>query len=196
MRIVEISEIIKNKYTLSIGRYIDQSNKEDEIDILKTQSHLDKIKEKITEIDCKIEFLISGLTETPDINLKESSFGKIPTIWNTVKLGDYTSKIGSGITPKGGSKAYVEQGIPLLRSQNILHGKLKLDDVAFISNVQHNKMKNSQLQERDVLLNITGASIGRCAVLPNNFNVGNVNQHVCIIRTSHKNYSQNSVVFF
>ncbi|HFT4558883.1 TPA: N-6 DNA methylase [Klebsiella pneumoniae] len=186
LRIVEISEIIKNKYTLSIGRYIDQSNKEDEIDILKTQSHLDKIKEKITEIDCKIEFLISGLTETPDINLKESSFGKIPTIWNTVKLGDYTSKIGSGITPKGGSKAYVEQGIPLLRSQNILHGKLKLDDVAFISNVQHNKMKNSQLQERDVLLNITGASIGRCAVLPNNFNVGNVNQHVCIIRTSQK----------
>ncbi|WP_165473912.1 N-6 DNA methylase, partial [Klebsiella pneumoniae] len=71
LRIVEISEIIKNKYTLSIGRYIDQSNKEDEIDILKTQSHLDKIKEKITEIDCKIEFLISGLTETPDINLKE-----------------------------------------------------------------------------------------------------------------------------
>ena len=62
-------------------------------------------------------------------------------------------------------------------------GRLWLDDVAYIDEVQHNKMRNSALEPEDVLLNITGASIGRCAVLPRDFSEGNVNQHVCIIRT-------------
>ncbi|PMN03358.1 hypothetical protein BCT41_08665 [Vibrio splendidus] len=115
---------------------------------------------------------------------KQTALGKIPTEWNFKKLEDCTEKVGSGVTPKGGSKAYVESGIPLLRSQNILSGKLKLADVAFITQVQHDKMKGSKLKPGDVLLNITGASIGRCAVLPDNFDEGNVNQHVCIIRTN------------
>ena len=43
-------------------------------------------------------------------------------------------------------------------------------------------MRGSQLRPRDVLLNITGASIGRCTFVPDSFGEGNVNQHVCIIR--------------
>ncbi|BCV46343.1 restriction endonuclease subunit S [Shewanella algae] len=113
-----------------------------------------------------------------------SIFGDIPKSWFIRKLGECTEKVGSGVTPNGGSKAYVETGIPLIRSQNILSGKLKLDDVAYITQAQHDKMKGSKLHARDVLLNITGASIGRCAVLPDNFDEGNVNQHVCIIRTT------------
>ncbi|MEZ8318299.1 restriction endonuclease subunit S [Vibrio splendidus] len=119
----------------------------------------------------------------PHTEFQESPLGLVPKSWEVSKLGDYALKIGSGVTPKGGSKAYVEKGIPLLRSQNVLFGKFKLDDVAFITDDQHEKMKGSKLQARDVLLNITGASIGRCAVLPSNFKEGNVNQHVCIIRT-------------
>ncbi|MCC4862435.1 restriction endonuclease subunit S [Vibrio splendidus] len=119
----------------------------------------------------------------PHTEFQESPLGLVPKSWEVSKLGDYALKIGSGVTPKGGSKAYVEKGIPLLRSQNVLFGKFKLDDVAFITDEQHEKMKGSKLQARDVLLNITGASIGRCAVLPSNFEEGNVNQHVCIIRT-------------
>jgi type I restriction enzyme S subunit len=63
---------------------------------------------------------------------------------------------------------------------------LRLDDVAFISPETHAEMSNSQLKPRDVLLNITGASIGRCTFVPDDFGEGNVNQHVCIIRVNHK----------
>ncbi len=35
---------------------------------------------------------------------------------------------------------------------------------------------------KDILLNITGGSIGRCAIVPDGFDVANVNQHVMIIR--------------
>lgn len=102
--------------------------------------------------------------------------------WETVKLGSLVIKVGSGITPKGGSKVYGKSGIPLVRSQNVHWGKLVLDDVAYITEEQHQKMRSTWLQPLDVLLNITGASIGRSCVVPSDFLEGNVNQHVCIIR--------------
>ena len=88
----------------------------------------------------------------------------VPNSWSEHRLGDIASKIGSGSTPKGGSSAYKSFGVPLLRSQNILWGSLALDDVAYIDSKQHSKMKGSSVLKGDVLLNITGASIGRAAV--------------------------------
>lgn len=108
----------------------------------------------------------------------------LPKGWKIKKLGEVISKMGSGVTPKGGRETYLSEGIPLIRSQNVLNGELDLSDVAFISEKQHNKMSGSKLKPNDVLLNITGASIGRSCVLPNDFMEGNVNQHVCIIRTN------------
>jgi len=113
---------------------------------------------------------------------KETAVGWIPVEWSASKLDQLVEKVGSGVTPKGGSDSYLSSGIPLIRSQNIHWGRLSLRDVAFISEAQHERMSNSALKPSDVLLNITGASIGRCAVLPSDFKEGNVNQHVCIIR--------------
>ena len=81
-----------------------------------------------------------------------------------------------------GQSTYLNSGIPLIRSQNVLMNKLVLDDVAFISDETHQNMKRSQLMNNDVLLNITGASIGRVAVYEGENYGANVNQHVCIIR--------------
>ena len=119
-------------------------------------------------------------------DFQQTELGEIPAGWGAEKLGSLANKVGSGVTPKGGSDAYLDEGIPLIRSQNVLVGALYLDDVVFISQAQHEKMSNSALQANDVLLNITGASIGRCAKLPADFVEGNVNQHVCIIRTEPK----------
>ena len=99
------------------------------------------------------------------------------------KLRAHTKKIGSGVTPRGGASAYKESGIPLIRSQNVLRGSLNLTDVAYICVTTHERMSNSAIWPLDVLLNITGASIGRSCVAPRTLQVANVNQHVCIIRT-------------
>jgi type I restriction enzyme, S subunit len=106
------------------------------------------------------------------------------TIWPLDRIKDHSWKIGSGITPSGGATSYLDAGIPLLRSQNIHHDGIHLEDVAFIGEDVHANMANTRLQEGDVLLNITGASIGRCTFVPKGFGEGNVNQHVCIIRPS------------
>ena len=101
---------------------------------------------------------------------------------NTCKLGKVVNKVGSGVTPRGGSSAYKPSGIPLIRSQNVHWGKLSLRDVVFIDSEQHEKMSNSYVLPGDILLNITGASIGRACVVPENVGMANVNQHVCIVR--------------
>ncbi|HCR0605032.1 TPA: restriction endonuclease subunit S [Enterobacter cloacae] len=102
--------------------------------------------------------------------------------WELTLLGDVTSKIGSGSTPKGGSEVYQSTGIPFIRSQNVNDNQLKLNDLAYISHEIDEKMKGSRVEPNDILLNITGASIGRSCVVPQDFSKGNVNQHVCIIR--------------
>ncbi len=65
-------------------------------------------------------------------------------------------------------------------------GYLILDDVAHINDGIHQKHKATELKEDDVLLNITGASIGRTAIATKEIEGGNVNQHVCIIRANSK----------
>lgn len=107
-------------------------------------------------------------------------------VWPVDRIKDHAWKIGSGITPSGGAASYLDAGIPLLRSQNVHFDGLRLDDVAYIAEETHREMRGTKLRARDVLLNITGASIGRCAFVPDGFGEGNVNQHVCIIRPAAK----------
>ena len=101
--------------------------------------------------------------------------------WEVKKLGDLTTKVGSGLTPRGGSKVYQDHGNIFIRSQNVLMNKLNLEDVAYISDEIHERMKNTWVEKNDVLLNITGASIGRVCDY-NQSESANVNQHVCILR--------------
>lgn len=101
--------------------------------------------------------------------------------WKQRNLGDITSKIGSGKTPSGGAETYVKAGTPLIRSQNVHDDLVDLSDVVFIDDATNKSMENSVVSTGDVLLNITGASIGRSAVYKDS-KPANVNQHVCIIR--------------
>lgn len=114
--------------------------------------------------------------------LPKLRFREFKEQWELTLLGDVTSKIGSGSTPKGGSEVYQSTGIPFIRSQNVNDNQLKLNDLAYISHEIDEKMKGSRVEPNDILLNITGASIGRSCVVPQDFSKGNVNQHVCIIR--------------
>ena len=103
--------------------------------------------------------------------------------WSDGELGPKASKVGSGITPTGGDKNYKRTGRPFVRSQNVGWGILLLIDVAYIDEETHASFDSTEIKVSDVLLNITGASIGRSAVANERVSGGNVNQHVCIIRT-------------
>jgi type I restriction enzyme, S subunit len=106
----------------------------------------------------------------------------LPKKWELTILEQLVLKIGSGSTPRGGKDAYTAEGIPFLRSQNIWNHGLRIDGAAFISEETHKKMAATTVRAMDILLNITGASIGRCALVSDDFQEANVSQHVTIIR--------------
>lgn len=99
-----------------------------------------------------------------------------------VKFKDICTKIGSGATPKGGKEAYCEEGISLIRSQNVLDFAFSAEGLAFINDLQAEKLKNVIVEEGDVLLNITGDSVARACMVDKKYLPARVNQHVCIVR--------------
>lgn len=105
-----------------------------------------------------------------------------PKGWEVKPLKDLAHKIGSGSTPRGGSESYQTDGISLIRSLNIHDNEFKFKDLAFIDDEQAERLSNVVVEENDVLLNITGASVCRCAIVPSEVLPARVNQHVCIIR--------------
>ena len=109
---------------------------------------------------------------------------ELPEGWVWSRLHSLTIKIGAGSTPTGGAAVYTTSGIKFIRSQNVYDYGLILDDVAYISEEINQKKSGSIVKPKDILLNITGGSIGRCALVPDDFDIANVNQHVMIIRLS------------
>lgn len=100
----------------------------------------------------------------------------------TVKLGDICLKIGSGATPKGGKNVYTDTGTALIRSQNVHNLDFVWEGLARISDDAASKLANVALEPNDVLLNITGDSVARVCLVPEEALPARVNQHVAIVR--------------
>lgn len=165
-----------------------------------TKSDLLKIKIQVPSLDVQQE-VIDKLTKIESIlNFRKQELKLLDELvrgrfvelfgnpvlndkgWRCNLLGEITLKIGSGATPKGGREAYREEGIALIRSMNVYNGKFEYKDLAHISDEQAAKLDNVSVKKSDVLLNITGASVARSCIVPNQILPARVNQHVCIVR--------------
>jgi type I restriction enzyme S subunit len=102
--------------------------------------------------------------------------------WTTALLREVTTKIGTGATPRGGSDSYKATGVPLIRSLNVYDDGFREEGLAYLDDEQASRLDHVIVQEGDVLLNITGASVARCCVAPAQYLPARVNQHVSIIR--------------
>ena len=107
----------------------------------------------------------------------------LPEGWKIGTLGEVCSKIGSGATPKGGKDSYTNDGVSFIRSMNIFDFSFCYDELAHISDKQAKSLDSVMVKERDILFNITGASVTRCCMVPNNVLPARVNQHVMILRS-------------
>ena len=179
----------------AIARYLDYMDR-------RIQRYI-KAKQRLIELleEQKRAVINQAVTRglDPDVLLKPSGvewLGDIPTHWELRRLKFLATKFGSGITPRGGASVYQETGIPFLRSQNVHFDGLRIDGVARIDAALHDKLSSSHVFGGDVLLNITGASIGRTCAVPYDFKHGNVNQHVCVIRPDRKTISPTFLAAF
>jgi type I restriction enzyme S subunit len=140
-------------------------------------NYLDTQSQKINHFIAKKQQFIALLKEQRQSVINE----KLKINAKKIKIKYCVSKVGTGVTPTGGATVYKDSGIIFLRSQNVHNDGLRLDDVAYITEEIHSEMKGSQVQFDDVLVNVTGASIGRCFVF-DKMEEANINQHVCILR--------------
>ncbi len=132
------------------------------------------------------EAVTKGLNKNAPMKDSGNLFiGKIPAHWEVRCIKELATKIGSGKTPLGGSSVYVEEGVMFLRSQNVWNEGLFVDDVAYIAEAVDQEMRSSRVKVGDILINVTGASIGRACLVPDGM-IANVNQHVCIVRLRNK----------
>ena len=134
---------------------------------------IEKKREQLRELDALAQSIFYQMFGDPITNEKR---------WEVKKLKNITSKIGSGATPKGGNESYKDEGISLIRSLNVHNNLFVYKDLAHIDEEQADALKNVVVEDGDVLLNITGASVARCCVVPNDVLPARVNQHVAIIR--------------
>ena len=102
--------------------------------------------------------------------------------WKKRLLNDLVDKIGSGATPKGGKESYQDHGISFIRSMNVHDGYFNNKDLAYINSTQAKQLSNVIVQSQDVFINITGASVARSCIVPDDILPARVNQHVSIIR--------------
>lgn len=126
-------------------------------------------EKNIKEADAFMGSVLNEVFE--ELNLEKTSL-----------LKDITTKIGSGSTPRGGQKAYKEEGISLIRSMNVHDNGFREKGLAFIDDSQAEKLNNVTIEKNDILLNITGASVARCCIVDEKYLPARVNQHVSIIR--------------
>ncbi len=120
----------------------------------------------------------------------------VPEGWEVQCLSDIATKIGSGATPRGGAAAYQSEGITLIRSQNIYDYRFEEAGLTYINENQAEKLSLVTVESLDILLNITGASVGRCCMVPVHHIPARVNQHVMIIRMDLKQCSPQYVLYF
>lgn len=152
---------------------------------------VEKIEALFQDIDEGVEHLKSAQAQIKQYRqsvLKSAFEGKLykTTDWKEKKLIDLTSKIGSGSTPNGGKNNYHTDGIPIIRSMNVHMNKFIYEGLAYLDDKQASQLNNVITQKDDVLLNITGASIGRTCLLPDTLVGARVNQHVSIVRTKNE----------
>ena len=149
----------------------------------KTRSSIEEYKKlKQAVITQAVPKGVRGEREMKDSGIEW--IGEIPVEWNITKIKSGVTKIGSGKTPSGGAETYTDSGVIFLRSQNVYDCTLNLESPTYISHEVDATMKSTRVLPDDVLLNITGGSIGRCSIVPKTLGLANVNQHVCIIRTN------------
>jgi len=103
--------------------------------------------------------------------------------WRELILGEVCTKNGSGATLRGGKKTYLQEGpFSLIRSQNVYNDGFHREGLAFISDEQADDLRNVEVLQEDVLLNITGDSVARVCQVDSEILPARVNQHVAIVR--------------
>jgi type I restriction enzyme S subunit len=167
---------------LAIVRFLDYKTSQIDSFVANRQKQIDLLKEQKSGIINKA--VTKGINS--NAKLKDSGIEwieQIPENWSVWKLKFLTKKISKGTTPSTEGREILETGeIRFLKAENITPDGISLLPEFFIDEETNQILKRSQLQRNDILFVIAGATIGKAAIITDEFIPSNTNQAVCFIR--------------
>ena len=99
----------------------------------------------------------------------------IPKGWELKRIGDLV-QLKSGYAFK--SEWWIEEGVPVIKIKDIESNTINLSDLSFVSKVHAEKSKLFFVNPGDLLIALTGATIGKIGLVPYCKNILTVNQRV------------------
>ena len=172
----------------------------------KIADYLDKVCGEVDEMVALQETMIeelkaykqSVITEAvtkglnPNVSMRNSGIdwiGEIPEGWKLGRIKNLCSIISKGATPPTIDNEAYNGSVRFIKCENISGNKLVNNALYYISSESNNSMKRSQLKENDILFVIAGATIGKTAIVTQDFLPSNTNQAVSFLRLQNKQYT-------
>ena len=105
----------------------------------------------------------------------------LPSGWEWCVVDDF-AYVAAGSTPS--KDAFVETGIPYIKMYNLRNQQIDFDfRPQYIKEDVHNgKLKRSQTEIGDLIMNIVGPPLGKLAIIPDSLPQSNFNQAAVLIR--------------
>jgi type I restriction enzyme S subunit len=118
---------------------------------------------------------------------------EIPTGWEIASIGKY-SKVKSGFAFK--SEWWQSSGIPVIKIGSINNNTIDKDSLDFVSSNKVEKAKNYRVQEGDIVIAMTGATIGKIGLVPKLNDTILVNQRVGMFDLGNKPIEKTAFLYF
>ena len=165
---IPLPPLAEQKKIAAILSSVDEAIRANEAVIEQTR----RVKEGLLQ-----ELLTRGIGHT---EFRETEIGPLPVGWEVVTLATISELVTSG--PRGWAQYYSETGPLFIRSQNIRSGTLDLTDVVRVAPPADAEADRSRLATDDILITITGNSVGNVGRVGPNEEGSYASQHVGVVR--------------
>jgi type I restriction enzyme S subunit len=152
-----------------------------------TRAQIDKLKDLKTGMMQELLTKGIGVDGTPHTEFKDSPVGRIPVVWEVLRLKQITLKIRDGNYGADYPSAaeMLDAGIPFLTSavigndQNIIYKKIK-----YISENKHKQLAKAHIKINDILFTNRGANVGNVAIVPSDLDDANIGPQLTFLRVN------------
>ena len=115
-----------------------------------------------------------------DSLVKDADLPQIPSTWSWLRNEELLKYVTSG--SRDWKKFYDDKGSVFIRTQDIKTNLLDLKNSAFVNLPENVEGKRSLVESGDILMTITGANVGKVAVIPESISEAYVSQSVALMK--------------
>ncbi|KAA6336512.1 hypothetical protein EZS27_015328 [termite gut metagenome] len=123
----------------------------------------------------------------------ESEMGEVPKGWKVGRIGDY-AKVKSGFAFK--SEWWQSNGVPVIKIGSIQNNTIDYSTIDYISEENSTAVSNYAATVGNIVIAMTGATLGKIAIVPDIFEKTFINQRVGLFETGYKQIEKAAFLYY